>query len=407
LTRHLFGEAAGLLAALAFVCAPALGITSGTWVLPDGPLLVGLLAGCICLTRLLFLKDQPGWLWLAAGFWGGIALLSKYHGIFLFLGTGLFVVTSKNMRFWMRTIWPYAGTVVGLVVFSPVLIWNYQLHWISFAFQGGRVGGTQWHLLNPFLTLLGQILFLTPWIWCVLMMATGQAFKSYRDDKSRYLLCLGIPQILFFTLVSVASSSATFYHWAMPGYMFLFPLLGKWCAQKLEHNPKVILRMGIASSLASLGLIAAIMLAWYGLPLVEDIGFKQDPLIAMRSLKDVNHYFSTEDIPDDEGVIVAPTKWFLAGKFDYALKGRYQVTCFCQEAHQYGIVAPLKGLIGRDFIIPVPLKNADNLQKELTSSFAEMRRLKNLVIYSNKSEIEEFAILFGHNLLSDSLQIEP
>ena len=42
-----------------------------------------------------------------------------------------------------------AVNLVALLVFSPVLIWNAQNGWISFAFQGGRAGGARLNLLGP------------------------------------------------------------------------------------------------------------------------------------------------------------------------------------------------------------------------------------------------------------------
>ena len=196
LTRLLFSAPAGLFAALAFTCAPVLGITDGTWVLPDGPLIVGLLASAICLARLSFIEQEKGWLWLAAGFWGGVALLSKYHGIFLFLGAALFVLTNKNMRHWLLSPWPYLGSIIGLAVFSPVLIWNFDNGWISFAFQGGRASSSHLHLLRPLETLLGQSLFLTPWLWAGLVWVAVKAARLGTGDCKRwFLLCLAIRKL--------------------------------------------------------------------------------------------------------------------------------------------------------------------------------------------------------------------
>ncbi|HUZ66023.1 MAG TPA: glycosyltransferase family 39 protein, partial [Beijerinckiaceae bacterium] len=44
LASVLFDEEAGFLAAFALNCAPVLGVTSATWVLPDGPLIAAMLS---------------------------------------------------------------------------------------------------------------------------------------------------------------------------------------------------------------------------------------------------------------------------------------------------------------------------------------------------------------------------
>jgi hypothetical protein len=48
-TSALFGPEAGLWAAVVLNAVPVLGITAGTWVLPDGPLLAALLGTVVCL----------------------------------------------------------------------------------------------------------------------------------------------------------------------------------------------------------------------------------------------------------------------------------------------------------------------------------------------------------------------
>ena len=95
LTRLLFGERAGLWAAVTLNLAPVLAWTSGTWILPDGPLNAALLAGAYCVSVALFVTGStaPFW-WLAAGACGGLAMMAKLHGVFLFAGIGLFLITS-------------------------------------------------------------------------------------------------------------------------------------------------------------------------------------------------------------------------------------------------------------------------------------------------------------------------
>src|SRR5262249_36697792 len=101
LTARLFGEKAGLWAAATLNLAPVLAWTSGTWILPDGPLNAALLGGAICVNEAIgdAPSRRPLW-WLAAGLCGGLAMLSKYHGAFLFAGVGLFLITSPPHRRW-------------------------------------------------------------------------------------------------------------------------------------------------------------------------------------------------------------------------------------------------------------------------------------------------------------------
>ena len=62
LTADLYGACAGLWAAALLNSTPVLGVTAGTWVLPDGPLITALLGGCLCLVRALP-RERGAWRW--------------------------------------------------------------------------------------------------------------------------------------------------------------------------------------------------------------------------------------------------------------------------------------------------------------------------------------------------------
>lgn len=65
----------------------------------------------------------------------GCLLLSKYTGILLILSLGLACLWIKPYRFVFKRVYLYLGLCLTCLLFSPVLIWNYQHHWSSFAYQ--------------------------------------------------------------------------------------------------------------------------------------------------------------------------------------------------------------------------------------------------------------------------------
>src|SRR6266478_10237958 len=91
-TSALFDPEAGLWAAVVLNLVPVLGITAGTWVLPDGPLFAALLGTSACLVAALRANDRPAWgWWLAAGMYAGLALGSKYSAAPTLAGVVLFL----------------------------------------------------------------------------------------------------------------------------------------------------------------------------------------------------------------------------------------------------------------------------------------------------------------------------
>src|SRR5205823_2497469 len=102
LTSSLFGLEAGFWAAVALNLAPLFGISSGSWVLPDGPLLAALLGAAVCLVAALRAKGRAGWgWWLATGMCAGLSLCSKYSAVLTIVGAIGFLVTEPRNRRWL------------------------------------------------------------------------------------------------------------------------------------------------------------------------------------------------------------------------------------------------------------------------------------------------------------------
>ena len=68
----------------------------------------------------------------------GAALLSKYTALFFGPVILIWLLAVPELRRWLKSPWPYLGGLVALAIFSPVLIWNADHHWVSFAKQFGR-----------------------------------------------------------------------------------------------------------------------------------------------------------------------------------------------------------------------------------------------------------------------------
>ena len=65
----------------------------------------------------------------------GIALLSKYNTIVLILAIMIYCIYKANLRKIYCNINFYISIFIAVIIFSPVLIWNYQHHWVSFIYQ--------------------------------------------------------------------------------------------------------------------------------------------------------------------------------------------------------------------------------------------------------------------------------
>ena len=135
LTRNLFGEARALAALLLAQTLPFF-FLSGLLMTPDAPLTAAWAASLYFLERALVANRSEAW-W-RAGFSMGIGVISKYSIGLLAPVTIAFLMWDAESRRWWRRWEPYAAALVALAVFSPVILWNAQHEWASFAFQTSR-----------------------------------------------------------------------------------------------------------------------------------------------------------------------------------------------------------------------------------------------------------------------------
>ncbi len=400
LTASLYGGAAGFFAVLLINLVPALGVTDGTFVLPDGPLVAAMLGGAICLRHaLLGPAERAGLWWVAAGFCAGLALLSKYHGIFLLAGAGLFLVTSAPHRGWFLSPWPYLGAAIAAVMFAPVIVWNMDHQWASFTFQGGRAGISRFRPWLPLIVLGGQALFLTPWIWLPLTIRAWTALRKGPSEAGSWLLlCLAAGPILTFTLLPVVTGNQGLFHWAMPGYLLLFPLLGEAAARRLQDGDARTRRWLRNSAIATPALLAVViamaLLPWPGLPYGKRDG-SDDPLIETLEWANLPKVLAENGIANRPDVFVATERWHEAGRADYALRGALPVTCLCDDARGYAFKAPLARFIGGTALLIVPESRARDVEARFGRYFSSMERWEDVNVDHAGKRAYRLAIFIG------------
>jgi len=350
-TAALFGARAGLWAAVLANLCPVIGVTAGTWVLPDGPLFAALLGATLCLIAALPTEGRAAWgWWLGAGISAGLALSSKYSAALTILGAIGFLLTERESRRWLLRPHPYVAGLAALVVFTPVLIWNARHGWVSFLFQGGRAEG-RFNPLGPVLTLAGGALFLLPWVWLPLVVCGFDALRRGPADKGRWLLlCLAAPPLIFFTLISLWSR--VLFHWAAPGYLMLLPLLGDAIARG-QWSRRWLAATAVVVVLGAAFVGSEVRFNWPPLT-IGDFRLGEDPGVAAVDWTSLRTELAERGLLDRPGVVVAATRWLDAGKIDYALGGRAPVICLGSDPREYGIIAPVADYAGADVLIVAP-----------------------------------------------------
>lgn len=84
---------------------------------------------------LLFIDSRNYKLWILIGVLFGFTLLAKYSGVVLFLGLLAYFIIERSEHELFKRVELYVGIALCILVFMPVIYWNYLHNWVSFTYQ--------------------------------------------------------------------------------------------------------------------------------------------------------------------------------------------------------------------------------------------------------------------------------
>jgi 4-amino-4-deoxy-L-arabinose transferase-like glycosyltransferase len=403
LTQVLFGAQAGVAAVVALNCS-AYFTFAGGWVLPDGPLMLALLAAATVLARHFFAPQAsrhaaPG-TWLLAGFWLGIAALSKYHALLFALGLLLFLASEPARRRELRHAGPWLGALLALLIATPVIAWNIEHHWISVAYQASR--GRSAGRLHPeyvLANLIGQAVWVLPWIFVPLLIAAWRAWRGGRSSEhSWYCLCLALPGIAIFSVTPLWGSLGL-PHWQMPGWLMLYPVLGDYAVRTLE--PVRLRRWALAcvAAIAVLGtVLAAHAATGFGRRLAPALFARGDPTLDAFEWSQLTGELQARGLLKP-GVFVITTNWMYAGRVDEALHDAVPVVVFGGNPKQFGLRYDPADFLGRDALVLGPVDSMGDIGARLEPYFDSVRELPPFSLgRSGMAEIP-LRLMWAHSLI--------
>lgn len=373
LTRRLFGARAGLIALAALNLTPFFFASAGSWVVPDGPLDFALAGAAATLARLFFGRPTPRaafGLWLAAGLWLGLAGLSKYNAILPALGIVAFLALASGQNCWLRRPAPYLAALVALVVVAPVFVWNARHGWVSFAFQGARAEAAgHWRPAQIGAMAIGEIAFLSPWLAAPLVAALiDGARRATRDERRLFLVCLALPTIVVFTLTPLWGARGL-PHWTMPGWLFVYPLLGAWLANSAAAAAN--LRKWAIASAALLAALAVLVVAeaatGFAARLLPPGSAVVDP-----TLETLDWGALRDAPPIRDAAFVVATRWMDGGKAGLALGPDKPILVFSDDPRGIAFLADSADFVGRDAAIVVAWDRREAVEARLAPYFVSL-----------------------------------
>ena len=216
LAKQMFGQRCANIALLIILVMP---ITQVGYVITTlDPTLFCCWAVAFYYFYMAITQDNTAYRYLA-GLFLGLALLAKYPAILLAVSLLIYLIVSQYRKEFKNINW-YVATVLALLVFSPVLIWNAHHDWIGFLFQYHH--GVAQHKVFHFSLLLNYVVMQfgvsNPVFFLALFYALIRYGKMiFTDRKLRYLAVPFLLVFFFFLYQSLFKKDLA--NWPAPAYI--------------------------------------------------------------------------------------------------------------------------------------------------------------------------------------------
>lgn len=380
LTARLYGERAGLWAALSLNLAPLFTVNSAIGVVPDGALIFFSLLAVERFAAAVLTDAAPRrarGLLLACGAALGLALLSKYTAVFVLLGLGAYLASCRP-RLLARPA-PWLAVLTAALLFTPVLAWNHAHHWASFAFQAGRARWVDFSLGRAAADFAAQCLYLLPWTAAAALAALLRALRlGAAHQRSWLLACLAAAPIAAFSLA--AAWTTVLPHWAAVGWLFTLPLLGERLAALEPERTRLLQRIATGSAvlLVALAVLVASQASSGWMERLLPAFAANDPTLDVLDWRALAPPVARlrQQRP---ALVIATVSWIDAGKASYALGGAVPVLCLSQDPREFAFSAAPWDFAGRDALIVAPASRPDWLLRA-TPYFARIEPRADVVL---------------------------
>lgn len=321
--KHLKNEKTGFIASILYNLSIYGLIISGTFILPDAPLVFFWLLSFYFLIQVLpkHPKEAKKWKLTIAYFFIGCAIYSKYQAIYLLGGLGLYILLFN--RNWLKQWQLYFGLIFPLLAIALIYYWNYQNNFISYKFHEERVSffSLNFNHVSFLREILGQFAYNNPYIFILVILSITAFLKNkFKLDKKIVwlFLCFTLPLIL--TTIYLSFSRNTLPHWSGVSYLTLLPLLAVYVSEKKNIHKNLIKGF---STLSVILILASFSInnGWF-LPKPASVEKEKlsskDAIMDMYGWKQTNEklsrIFSEKKLTD---LPIISNRWYPASHIDY------------------------------------------------------------------------------------------
>ena len=415
-TNRLSGKKVAIFSLIVFNLSFYNAIIAGFFIMPDTGVLTFWLLAISYFHKSLTPEEittKERKLILIAGILVGVAMLSKYHAGLLWVSAFLFIILYR--RKWLLEPSFYIAGVLTALVFTPVIIWNFQNHFISFAFHGDRVNLIHqgFNFLYFGRELFGQMLYTNVVIFGMIVWSLIYYLKHFssRSINERFLIYFGIPTIFLFLFISVFKS--TLPHWSGPGYATLI-LFAAITFSNTNQVKDVIRRRFLLWAIMTFFLACVAVIVQLEKNVIP-LGFKNDPTADVTGWDELGEKFTelrTKHLSErkiSKNHVMLHYRWFPAAHYDYYLAEPNQIPLIVSGdidyMHKYLWINEERGgiAIGEDaYYLTTDIVN-HSAKYMYGYSFEEISKPEIIVIHRNNKPYIFYYLYILHRYNGNSL----
>jgi 4-amino-4-deoxy-L-arabinose transferase-like glycosyltransferase len=405
LARRTFPEDRPAFLSLVFLGVMPLYAVGAVLMTIDAPFVCCWGLAWLCLSRV---KGQQGELaWYAAGVVFGLGLLAKYTMFMLVPCVALWLASSPRLRPWFRRQEPYLAAALGLLIFSPVIVWNARHGWYSMRHvliqAGGGADRSIWAALLGGPEFFGsQVGVVSPLLFGLLVVgvvwAWREGIRRERDDLT-LLVCASVPVFLFFQLWSFFSKVQA--NWAAHAYLTAVVAAAGWCQTWMRTGVGRRSRQHLHRYLLAAILLPAAFLSVAFVPeLLEWTGFRIPPaldLVAkrLRGWPELGQAVGRAMARVPGPLFLVADHYQIASQLAFYVPGHPTVynANFGRRMNQYDVWGGWEQLPGRDGVIV--LQGIVAPPGDLREAFRTLEPLETVTVTDRGRRLREFTILWG------------
>jgi 4-amino-4-deoxy-L-arabinose transferase-like glycosyltransferase len=323
--------------------------------------------------------DGPGqepW-WLAAGFFGGAGVLSKYTGVLLFPCLLLACASHPRLRSHLKGPWFWAALGLGaLLAGYPILRWNLQWGWPSLQHVASLGGGDASRLSPAALPefLGSQFALVTPLLFALVLSAWHWAWQRRRDADPGaalrwFFFCCSAPVFGLFLLLSLRSRVEG--NWPAPAYVAALPLVA-WRLSETGRLGSRLSRWALGAALLFTFLVYS-QGAWGWLPLPGPQAPRLDTTFRLQGWRELAAQVAQERASLGPSAFVGCRTYQNAAELAFYLPGHPRPLILQKGSinHQYRFWNRPQDFLGRDAVLVIGQDWELNEMREMFKSIEE------------------------------------